>query len=263
MAMTPLLPILLITALERLPRLRFRRSRLLRPYAGTDVVYLLTGYVAGGALGGAYVRAATGSLGAGCVPWPALPFAAQVALALVALDLGNYLVHWGLHRSDLLWQFHQAHHSSRQLDWLATFRSHVVEQALRRVLAPLLLIGLGVPVPAVTVAAGIFLAWATLNHANLRLPLGALEWLLVTPRLHRVHHVPATTERNLGTLFTCWDRLRGTLVLADPPSEVAFGLPRETETYPQDWGRQLVEPWTRVARRLGAPAEIGPVRPPA
>lgn len=262
--MTLLLPVLLIAALERLPRLRFRPSRLLRAYAGTDVVYLLTGYVAGGALAGAYVGAASRSLGPGCLPWPAIPFAAQVVLALVALDLGNYLVHWWLHRSDLLWEFHKAHHSSRQLDWLATFRSHVVEQIVRRVLAPLLLIGLGVPVPAVALAAGIFLVWATLNHANLRLPLGVFEWVLVTPRLHRLHHVPATTERNLGTVFTCWDRLRGTLVLDDPPPATAFGLPRERETYPQDWARQLVEPWTRIAGRLDAPGErVDAVRPRA
>jgi sterol desaturase/sphingolipid hydroxylase (fatty acid hydroxylase superfamily) len=50
-------------------------------------------------------------------------------------------------------------------------------------------------------------------------------------------------ERNLGTVFTCWDRLRGTFVIADPPPEVRFGLPVERETYPQDWPRQLVAPW--------------------
>jgi sterol desaturase/sphingolipid hydroxylase (fatty acid hydroxylase superfamily) len=243
-----------LAVVERVPAWRLRPARLLRPWLGTDVVYLLTGYVAGGALAGAWVAWATGWLdrytGLGRVVWSGVPAWAQVPVALVALDLGNYGVHWALHRSDRLWVFHEAHHSSRHLDWMATFRSHVVEQLLRRALAPLALVLAGVPPAAVGTAAAAFLAWAMLNHANVRLPLGALERVLVTPRLHRVHHVPATTERNLGTVFTWWDRLRGTLVLAEPPPGAAFGLPREREVYPQGWGRQLVAPWTR--RRPGS-----------
>jgi sterol desaturase/sphingolipid hydroxylase (fatty acid hydroxylase superfamily) len=241
---------LLVATLERVPALRFRAAPLLRPHAGTDVVYLLTGFGAGGVLAGAWVRRATAWstawTGADAL-WPSVPFPVQAALALVALDLGNYLVHWALHRWDVLWRFHEAHHSSRRLDWLATFRSHLVEQLLRRALAPLALVAAGVPAPAVGVAAAVYLAWAILNHANLRLPLGVLEGVFVTPRLHRLHHVPATTERNLGTVFTWWDRLRGTLVLADPDPETPFGLPRGRATYPQDWLGQLAAPWTRRA----------------
>ena len=240
---------LLLALLERVPATRFRPARLLRPHLATDVVYLLTGYLAGGWLARSYVTTATGWLarwtGLTQHVWPTVPFWAQVAVALVAIDLGNYGVHLALHRWNPLWEFHKAHHSSRHLDWMATFRSHAVEQLLRRLLAPLLLIAAGAPAPAVGVAAGIFFAWAMLNHANVRLPLGRLEAVLITPRLHRVHHVPATTERNLGTVFTCWDQLRGTLVVAAPPLEAALGLPLERETYPQAWGHQLVAPWTR------------------
>jgi sterol desaturase/sphingolipid hydroxylase (fatty acid hydroxylase superfamily) len=248
----PALAALVLALLERIPATRFRPARLLRAHLATDAVYLVTGYVAAAPLVAWYVTAAGGWVGARTgVPallWPAVPFPAQVVVALVAIDLGNYGAHWALHRWDVLWAFHQAHHSSRHLDWMATFRSHAVEHVIRRLLAPLLLVAAGVPAPAVGVAAGIFFAWAMLNHANVRLPLGWVEAVLVTPRLHRVHHVPATTERNLGTVFTWWDRLRGTLVLDDPPSAAELGLPRGRDTYPQDWVRQLVAPWTRVER---------------
>jgi sterol desaturase/sphingolipid hydroxylase (fatty acid hydroxylase superfamily) len=244
--MVPLAAVLL-ACLERVPAVRFRPARLLRAHLATDVVYLLTGYVAGGVLAASYVTATSARLAAWTATrravWPLVPFWVEVAVALVAIDLGNYAVHWALHRFDVLWQFHKAHHSSHHLDWLATYRSHVMEQMLRRALAPLLLILAGVPAPAVGAAAGFFFAWATLNHANMRLPLAFLESILVTPRLHRVHHVPATTERNLGTVFTCWDRLRGTLVVGDPEPGTAFGLPLERESYPQDWPRQLIAPW--------------------
>lgn len=250
LALTPVAAALAVAALERVPALRFRPARLLRPHVATDVVYLLTGFVGLGWLGAAWASGAADWLAAqvalpGLV-WPAVPFALQVVAALGAIDLGNYVVHWWLHRSDVLWEFHKAHHSSLHLDWLATFRSHLIEQMLRRALAPLLLIASGVPAAAVGVAAAFFFAWATLNHANLTLPLGILERVLITPRLHRLHHVPVTTERNLGTVFTWWDRLRGSLVTTDPVTPVRFGLPLEAETYPQDWGRQLVAPWARV-----------------
>jgi sterol desaturase/sphingolipid hydroxylase (fatty acid hydroxylase superfamily) len=237
---------LVFALLERVPALRFRPARLLRAHLGTDLVYMLTGFVIGGALGLAYVRGVTDWLEArlalGAALWAPLPFALQVLLALVAIDLGNYAVHALLHWSDFLWEFHKAHHSSRQLDWAAAFRSHVGEQLLRRVLAPLLLIATGAPAGAVGVAGGIFLAWAILNHANLRVPLGPLEAILVTPGYHRVHHVAATSERNLGTVLTCWDRLAGRRLVSDPPPDAVFGLPRETATYPQTWGAQLVAP---------------------
>jgi sterol desaturase/sphingolipid hydroxylase (fatty acid hydroxylase superfamily) len=71
---------------------------------------------------------------------------------------------------------------------------------LRRLVAPLLLILAGVPVDVAGSAAAIFVAWAILNHANLRLPLGALEPLLITPRLHRLHHLP---RRRSGTSARC------------------------------------------------------------
>jgi ornithine lipid hydroxylase len=244
-----------LVLLERLPVSRFRPARLLRPYLASDVVYLLTGYVALGWLSEPGLRAATG---AGAAPWPAMPWGVQLLVAVLAIDLGNYVAHWLMHRSDLLWEFHKVHHSSLHLDWMATFRSHIVEQLLRRGVALVLLVVCGCPIMVVLPAAAVFLAWAMLNHANVRVPLGLLETVFITPRLHRVHHVPATTERNLGTVFTFWDRLRGTLVIGDPSPATPLGLPRERAHYPQDWPRQFVAPWRALAARVGwSPAAGG------
>jgi sterol desaturase/sphingolipid hydroxylase (fatty acid hydroxylase superfamily) len=257
--MIPLAAIV-IALLERVPTLRVQPARLLRRYVATDVLHLLIGFVALGWLGAWYFTAAAdhaAGLGAPRAAWAAVPFAAQAAAALLAIDLGNYLVHVLMHRSDVLWEFHKTHHSSRHLDWLAAFRSHVVEQLLRRALAPVLLVLAGVPVDAAVTAAGVFLVWAMFIHSNLRLPLGLLEPIFVTPQLHRVHHAPATAERNLGNVLTCWDRLLGTFVAAGPAADAPLGLPRERDTYPQTWGAQLVRPWRARAAR---PRRRGPAR---
>jgi sterol desaturase/sphingolipid hydroxylase (fatty acid hydroxylase superfamily) len=256
-ALIPTVVAVTLAVLERFPSLRFQRSRLLRRYVGSDLVYLLTGFVAGGSLALSFIAVGSDLVGSvfGLPRLSArdLPLWVTASAALVALDLGNYTAHSLLHRFGPLWEFHKVHHSIETLDWLATFRSHIVEQMLRRLVAPLLLILVGFPGDAVALAGGIFLAWAILNHANVDLKLGFLESLFVTPRLHRIHHVPGTDDRNFGTVFTVWDRLRGTLVVRDTSPDVALGVAGEMN-YPQGWLRQLVEPPRRLA---GARARHG------
>jgi sterol desaturase/sphingolipid hydroxylase (fatty acid hydroxylase superfamily) len=249
-AVIPAVVAVALAALERLPFLRFRPSHLFRRYVASDVVYLLTGYVAGGsfalsliAVGSDLVGAVSGAPRLASLE---LPLWVTAPAALVALDFGNYVAHSALHRYGVLWEFHKVHHSIETLDWLATFRSHIVEQSLRRLAAPVLLILAGFPADAVALAGGVFLAWAIVNHANLDLRLGLLEPLFITPRLHRIHHVPETDDRNLGTVFTIWDRIRGTLLVGETGPGVAFGVAGEVTSYPGGWLAQLVEPPRRV-----------------
>jgi sterol desaturase/sphingolipid hydroxylase (fatty acid hydroxylase superfamily) len=241
---------ILLSVLERLPQIRFKPSAVFRRYFMTDIIYMLTGFVAGGSLATLYILAVSEWFGSGLgLPRLAsinLPLWSSIPLALVALDLGNYVAHYYLHRSDLLWEFHKIHHSSLTLDWLATFRSHIVEQIFRRLIAPAALIIVGFPLNSVLIAGGVFIVWAMLNHSNLRLNLGPLETVLITPRLHRVHHLYKTSEKNLGTIFTFWDRLRGTFVFVETNEKSLFG--NGDAVYPQKWLSQLAEPVLRITR---------------
>lgn len=245
---------LLLAILEQVPQLRFRESSLFRRYFISDVIYLLTGYIAVASLSLSYVIIGSSfvgkTLGLPQLTTLNLPLWASVPLALVALDLGQYISHYLLHRYDFLWEFHKVHHSSPVIDWLATFRAHFVEQVIRRIVGPLLLIVAGFPVSAALIASGIFIAWAEFNHANLKLNLRFLEPVFITPRLHKVHHVPGTMEGNLGTVFTFWDRLRGTFVCADPCEGSVKGpvFGNGEANYPQTWAAQLVEPIRRIVR---------------
>ncbi len=249
---------LVVAGLERVPALRFRSSRVLRPYLGSDLFYYATSYVVLGAIGVTVVTAGSAWLGALGVPRLAalgLPRWCTVLLALLVVDLGNYLAHYLLHRVTWLWEFHKIHHSSLRLDGFAMSRSHLVEHlAARRPIIYGMLILIGFPLDAILLGAVLFTFWAILNHANLGVNLRFLEPVLITPRLHRLHHVPATTHKNLGTLLTVWDQLLGLRVAHDVPPLTPMGVPDEVDTYPQGWLRQLVEPFKRVLRRSAAPA---------
>ena len=234
---------------ERLPSLRRRPLPLLRPHVITDAAFLLIVWLAIADLTLRWVAAATDlvhvELGISALPrWP---LAIEVVLALVLLDLGNYACHWLMHRVPALWRFHAVHHSSPSLDWLATFRSHPVEQLLRRALAPVLLIAAGMSPAAVGLASAIFLAWATLDHANVAIDLRALEAVLITPRLHHAHHVAATADQNLGTLFSVWDRLLGRLSTRPLAADAVLG--NGEPGYPQTFAALLRRPFRRGQER--------------
>jgi sterol desaturase/sphingolipid hydroxylase (fatty acid hydroxylase superfamily) len=249
-----LVAIAALIVIERLPLARFEALPVRRRHFGTDLVYLLTSGIA--------LSMLAQSLSVRFLA-PAGTFATSAALlacSILLFDLGGYVSHRLLHRFDFLWEVHKVHHSSRKLDWLATFRGHLLEHAIRQLFSPVLLIVLGVPLTIVGLTAAVHGAWAAFAHSNFGPRLRALDFLFITPRLHRVHHVAASCERNFGVMFTIWDRLAGTLSTSTEAGGV-IGVPDEIDTYPQKWTAQLVEPFRRRRRRL-APALLGSASAP-
>src|SRR5687767_7924229 len=68
-----------------------------------------------------WIDGATGASSRGLVSgWP---IAAQVALFVVSHDLYIYWFHRWQHHNRWLWRLHEAHHSAREVDWIAGSRS--------------------------------------------------------------------------------------------------------------------------------------------
>lgn len=122
---------------ERIPRLRFQRSPLVHPFFVSDLFYLTTGAILLSFIMRAQAMPWAGMFGEGVQRTLAdAPFTLTVSLAIILHDLGGYVSHILLHRIDALWELHKVHHSSRTLDWLATFRAHIFEHALRHFFLP-------------------------------------------------------------------------------------------------------------------------------
>jgi lathosterol oxidase len=142
----------------------------------------------------------------------ALPLVVQFLAAILVADLAQYAVHRAFHQVPLLWRFHAVHHSSRDMDWLAGSRLHVVDAVATRglVLVPLQLAGFAEPA---LYAYLVFVSFhAVFIHANVRFSFGALERLLVTPRFHHWHHAAAVEARdcNFAVHLPWLDQLFGT-----------------------------------------------------
>jgi sterol desaturase/sphingolipid hydroxylase (fatty acid hydroxylase superfamily) len=210
-----------------------------------------------GAIRFLYDRAFGGQLLALTPSWP-VPL--KIALAVTVYDLLFWVKHRMIHRVETLWFFHSIHHSQREMNVLTDRRQHVFEHLLSQVAVYLPLIALGLQ-PVAVMAVGAALWWHSLFlHANIRVNLGWLNHVLITPQYHRVHHSiePRHQNKNFGTLVTFWDRMSGVMYPhfdEYPPTGVEgvdFPPPRllKPQTWIGDIARQTWYP-IRKALRLG------------
>ena len=192
----------------------------------------------------------------------ALPVWLQFLLAVFLADLFQAGLHRIYHKVPFLWRFHAVHHSSRNLDWLAGSRVHIVEIVLTRsaVLLPLVVLGFSQPaVNAYVILVGI---QAVLAHANLRTNFGWLEYLIVTPRYHHWHHARHADfmDVNYAIHLPLVDMLMGTF--KRPPPDVwpeEYGV-MKLETVPRGiWAQTLMPlgPKKTFDDHVGAEASPG------
>jgi sterol desaturase/sphingolipid hydroxylase (fatty acid hydroxylase superfamily) len=159
-----------------------------------------------------------------------LPPAIEAVLALVLMDYTLYLWHVLLHRVPFLWRCHVVHHVDLDLSATTALRFHFSEMVLSVPwrAAQILLIGVRPPILKAWQTAA--LAEILLHHSNFRLPYRLehlLEYAIVTPRMHGIHHstVREETESKWSSGLTLWDRLHGTLRLDVPQRALTIGTP--------------------------------------
>ena len=159
-----------------------------------------------------------------------LPPYAETAAAVLLMDYTLYLWHVLTHRVPALWRLHQVHHCDLAMDASTAIRFHFAEMAVSVPYRAAQVAVLGIaPRPLSIWQTFVFLS-ILFHHSNLRLPLGlerVVVRLLVTPRMHGIHHsvVAEETNANWSSGLTIWDALHGTLRLDVPQDEVTIGVP--------------------------------------
>jgi len=167
--------------------------------------------------------------GFGLAQWLAMPLVASALIALLALDLATWALHWAMHKNPLLWSVHRLHHADAFLDVTTTLRQHPAETLLRT--AVTLGVGslLGAPVAVIAAYRSLSVLNSIFEHANVRLPR-RLDHLLagvwVTPDMHKMHHsdIAAQTDSNYGNLLSLFDRGFGTYTCGSGAGAVVYGL---------------------------------------
>jgi sterol desaturase/sphingolipid hydroxylase (fatty acid hydroxylase superfamily) len=166
--------------------------------------------------------------------------------ALVVGELAGYWGHRAQHDWPLLWRFHRVHHSSPVLDWLAPNRRHPVDLVGSRLAVGLPLLALGFTVPTIAAHYAVKRAQGLFVHANIRVSLGPLRWLVASPEFHHWHHVDDEElyHNNFAGQLPLVDWMFGTLHMPKGVWPDRYGV---AGAMPSGYLAQLAEPFRRTA----------------
>lgn len=147
------------------------------------------------------------------------------AVAVLLLDYTLYLWHILTHRTPGLWRFHLAHHVDLDLDATTGLRFHAGELSLSVPWRTAQIAIIGVTPRALAIWQSLTLASVLFHHSNIRLSPDVerrLAWVLVTPRMHAIHHSTDPDERhsNFSSGLSLWDRLHGTFRFERTPAQI-------------------------------------------
>lgn len=146
-------------------------------------------------------------------------------------DLLYYTMHYLDHHIRVLWAGHITHHSSDEFNFSVGVRAAIFEPVEKFFFfIPLALVGYR-PIDILLIYI-ISQTYGTLAHTRLVKKLGVLEYFLITPSHHRVHHAKNIKylDKNFGMTIILWDKLFGTFQQEEPDEPVEFGI-RKTEPY--------------------------------
>ena len=180
-----------------------------------------------------------------------LPSWAEGTIAFLLLDYTNYLWHILNHKLPILWRFHLVHHTDHDLDITTAFRFHFGELIGSVFFRGAAVFLTGSSPAIVLVYEIIFEAATQFHHSNMRLPFRFeqfLNKLIVTPRMHGIHHSIIQIERdsNYSVIFSFWDRIHKTFTFNKLQQRVVIGVPSYRNQDELTIGFLLKLPFTKI-----------------
>jgi len=173
-------------------------------------------------------------------------------LLFIATDFIWYWYHRLGHEINIFWMAHIVHHQSEDYNLTVSARITVLQAIFRH--------GFWLVLPFIGFNAGMITAILLVHglypffiHTRLIGKLGILEYILVTPSHHRVHHASNEKylDKNYGDVLIIWDKLFGTFVKED--EEAIYGLTKPLNTYSFLWQHFhfFIELWLAVKGTKG------------
>jgi sterol desaturase/sphingolipid hydroxylase (fatty acid hydroxylase superfamily) len=202
----------------------------------------------------------------GLLNWLAIPKWAQIIATFLLMDYAYWWWHWVNHMVPLFWRFHNVHHTDLDMDVSTAARFHFGEMffSIGFLSAAVMAFGIG---PMMLLIFFVTFEAATLfQHSNWRIPIKlerVLNRVLVTPRMHGIHHsiVQRETNSNWGTIFCWWDKFHRTLRRDIAQDEITIGVAAYRDEKELTLGNLLILPF-RKQRRWQLPNGEEPDRVP-
>lgn len=159
--------------------------------------------------------------------------AAYWVVLLLAEDFLYYWLHRFDHEIRFFWATHVTHHSSQHLNFSVGFRSSVFQPLYRFIyFIPLAWFGFK-PLDIVFMYSATQI-WGIFVHTEMINKMGWLEYILITPSHHRVHHASNAKylDKNMGMFLVLWDKMFGTFqeeLPAENYQPIKYGLTKNIE----------------------------------
>ena len=188
---------------------------------------------------------------AGVVPWQATAWWHWVA-AFIAYDFCYYWKHRCGHEWRIMWASHSAHHQSEEYNLSTALRQTSTDYIGFVFYLPMYLAGTPV---YVMISVGtlnlVYQFWVHTQHVD---RMGMLDYLLVTPSNHRVHHAknPRYIDKNYGGFLIVWDRLFGTFCDEQRDEKPIYGITHGLRSWNPIWANAVVW-WDTLILAVKAP----------
>ena len=161
------------------------------------------------------------------------PLWLAVFVAFIVQDFTGYWMHRLNHRVNMFWNRHIIHHSSEEFNLSCALRQSISEtfkfSAILMIPAALF----GIPVKIFMILGPIHLFMQFWYHTRLIGKMGILEYIIVTPSHHRVHHAINSEylDKNYGQILIIWDKMFNTFQPELENVEPVYGTLRPAATW--------------------------------
>ncbi len=137
----------------------------------------------------------------------------QFFILFLAFDFFVYWTHRIYHSSDFFWCNHIIHHSGKHYSPHLKFRESFVT-FLPTIFMPFFFL-IGFDLSVIMLNFLLILLVDTFNHFEIKRRIPFVEYFIVTPRVHRLHHHIRNKKevKNYGNITLIWDHLFGTFEL--------------------------------------------------
>ena len=192
-----------------------------------------------------------------------LPQWVEFVIAFILLDYTIYIWHVLLHRLPILWRFHIVHHTDLDLDVTTAIRFHFGELFASLIYRGAAVFLIGASPIMVLIYEIAFEAATQFHHSNWKLPFTlekVINKILVTPRMHGIHHsvIKGEMDKNYSTIFSMWDRLHYTLKVNLHQSDITIGVDSYQKASELTPGFLLMLPFSKI-RSQNSLTERNPV----
>ena len=177
-----------------------------------------------------------------------LPKHLETIFVVILLDYTLYLWHVLTHKVPFLWRFHRIHHADLDLTAATAIRFHFGEITISVLFRAGQVLFIGVSPQALNVWQSLLFLSILFHHSNVRLPKQfeeKLQKIIVTPRLHGIHHSIQEGEMNSNwsSGLTAWDFLHKTFRSDVPQEKITIGLENFDEERKVTLGKMLIAPF--------------------